>query len=65
MPIRRLLIANRGEVALRIIRAAADLGFTTVAVAPSDDAESLHVRRADEAVELSGSGVAAYLDVGA
>lgn len=63
MPIRRLLIANRGEVALRIIRAAADLGITTVAVAPPDDAESLHVRRADETVELSGKGVVAYLDV--
>ena len=62
MPIRRLLIANRGEIALRIMRAAAELGIETVAVAPADDAGSLHVRRADRRVELPGAGVAAYLD---
>jgi len=64
MLIRRLLVANRGEIALRVIRAAAHRGITTVAVAPPDDFESLHVRRADEAVELPGSGVGAYLDIG-
>lgn len=57
-----LLIANRGEVAVRIARAAAELGIRTVAVFSRDDAASLHVRRADAAVALSASGPAAYLD---
>ncbi|AFK56195.1 acetyl-CoA carboxylase family protein [Tistrella mobilis] len=59
---RRILIANRGEIAIRIARAAAELGIPTVAVAPRDDARSLHTRRADQAVELPGVGAAAYLD---
>ncbi|CUR44568.1 Biotin carboxylase [Alloalcanivorax xenomutans] len=62
MTISRLLIANRGEVAVRIARAAADLNIATVAVYPEDDATSLHTRLADQAVALEGRGVAAYLD---
>ncbi|WP_416391631.1 ATP-grasp domain-containing protein [Alloalcanivorax xenomutans] len=62
MTISRLLIANRGEVAVRIARAAADLNIATVAVYPEDDAASLHTRLADQAVVLEGRGVAAYLD---
>jgi pyruvate carboxylase len=58
-----LLVANRGEIAVRILRAAAELGIRTVAVFSEDDAQSLHTRRADEAHPLSGVGVAAYLDV--
>lgn len=65
MPITRLLVANRGEIAVRILRTAAALGLRTVAVAPADDAGSLHVRRADDAVRLAGAGPAAYLDVAA
>jgi acetyl/propionyl-CoA carboxylase alpha subunit/acetyl-CoA carboxylase carboxyltransferase component len=61
--VKKVLIANRGEVAIRIARAVAELGLESVAVYPDDDARSLHVRRADEAVRLSGRGVAAYLDV--
>ncbi|MGA7873028.1 MAG: biotin carboxylase N-terminal domain-containing protein, partial [Candidatus Binatus sp.] len=57
-----LLIANRGEIAIRIIRAAAEMGIRTVAVFPDDDATSLHTRKADEARRLSGVGAAAYLD---
>ena len=58
-----LLIANRGEIAIRIAAAAADLGVRTVALYSRDDARSLHVRRADEAVALDSSGVSAYLDI--
>ena len=62
MGIRSLLIANRGEVAVRIIRAARELGIRCVAVYPSDDATSLHTQMADDHVPLSGRGVNAYLD---
>ena len=58
-----LLVANRGEIAIRIIRAAADLGIRTVAVYSQDDAESLHTRVADEARLLEGRGAMAYLDM--
>ena len=64
MTTRRLLIANRGEVALRIMRTAAELGYATVALYSDDDADSLHVSRADVAARLAGRGAAAYLDVG-
>ena len=57
-----VLIANRGEIAVRIIRTAKELGLQTVAVYPADDAQSLHVSIADCAVELPGRGAAAYLD---
>jgi len=60
--IARLLIANRGEIAIRIARAAADLGIGTVAVYADDDAKSLHTRMADQAVSLGAVGVPAYLD---
>ena len=58
-----LLIANRGEIAVRIARAGAELGLRTVAVFAEDDALSLHVRAADEALPLTGTGAAAYLDI--
>ena len=57
-----LLIANRGEIALRIIRTATELGIQTVAVYAEDDAEGPHVHAADEAIGLPGTGPAAYLD---
>ncbi|MBA4181063.1 MAG: carbamoyl-phosphate synthase large subunit [Anaerolinea sp.] len=65
MSISRLLIANRGEVAVRLIRSAAELGITTVAVYSTDDASSLHVALADITVPLEKSGAAAYLDMDA
>ena len=63
MSVTRLLIANRGEIAIRVARAAAEVGLPTVAVYSEDDARSLHTRRADEARALRGTGAAAYLDV--
>lgn len=57
-----LLIANRGEIALRIIRTATELGIRTVAVYAEDDADSPHVHAADEAIGLPGAGPGAYLD---
>ncbi len=60
--IQSLLIANRGEIAIRIARAAAELGIRCVAVYAEDDSQSLHPRKADLAVPLNGRGAAAYLD---
>jgi acetyl/propionyl-CoA carboxylase alpha subunit len=57
-----LLVANRGEIAVRILQTAAAMGIRTIAVHAEDDGDNLHVRRADEAVGLTGSGPAAYLD---
>ena len=57
-----LLIANRGEIALRIIRTATELGIRTVSVYAEDDADSPHVHAADEAIGLPGAGPGAYLN---
>ena len=53
-----LLIANRGEIACRIIRTARRLGVRTVAVFSDADAKALHVRMADEAVHIGPSPAA-------
>lgn len=63
MPFQRLLIANRGEIAVRIARAAAELDIPSVAIYSEDDAASLHLRKADQAVPLRGRGASAYLDI--
>ena len=58
----KVLIANRGEVSIRVARALADLGVASVAVFSTDDSTCLHTVRADAAVALPGAGAAAYLD---
>jgi acetyl-CoA carboxylase biotin carboxylase subunit len=64
MPLfRRILIANRGEIALRVIRTAREMGIETVAVYSDADRAALHVRKATRAVHLGGSAPAeSYLD---
>jgi acetyl/propionyl-CoA carboxylase alpha subunit len=62
--IKKLLIANRGEIAVRVIRTAREMGIRTVSVYSEADAESIHVRMADESVCIGDSQPSAsYLDI--
>jgi len=66
MTIRKLLIANRGEIAVRIIRAARELGLATVQVHSKADRDSLAVRLADEAIDIGPPQASkSYLNQGA
>ncbi|MCK5535083.1 acetyl-CoA carboxylase biotin carboxylase subunit, partial [bacterium] len=61
---KKILIANRGEIALRIIRACKELGIKTVAVHSEADTSSLHVRFSDESVCIGpGPSAKSYLDI--
>ena len=62
MSFKRVLIANRGEIAIRIARSLADLGITSVAIYSEDDQDALHPCKADQAVAIPGRGSAAYLN---
>src|SRR5579872_6494979 len=62
--IRRVLIANRGEIAVRVIRACREMGIETVAVYSEADTESMHVEQADTAVCIGPPpGRRSYLDM--
>ena len=60
---KKILIANRGEIAIRIAKSSKDLGLKTVGVFSEDDADSLHISRMDESFQLKEKGVQAYLDI--
>jgi len=61
--LRKILIANRGEIAVRIIRACAEMGIRSVAIYSDADRYSLHVKKADEAYSLGADPLAGYLNV--
>ncbi len=61
--IKKILIANRGEIAVRIIRACKEMGIKAVAVYTDADSHALHVKKADEAYNIGPESVAGYLNV--
>ncbi|MBI5461486.1 MAG: acetyl-CoA carboxylase biotin carboxylase subunit, partial [Gammaproteobacteria bacterium] len=60
--IQKILIANRGEIAVRIVRACGEMGITSVAIFTDADRHALHVKKADEAYNIGPDSVAGYLN---
>ncbi len=60
--IEKILIANRGEIAVRIVRACAEMGITSVAIYTDADRHSLHLKKADESYNIGPDSVAGYLN---
>jgi pyruvate carboxylase subunit A len=60
---KKVMVANRGEIAIRIIRACRELGIPTVTIYTEQDANALHVVKADQAISVSPGPVAGYLDI--
>ena len=58
-----LLIANRGEIAVRLAATARDQGYAVITIYPEDDAACAHVAAGDTAIQIPGVGAAAYLDI--
>ena len=64
MMFKKILIANRGDVALRVLRACKELNIQTVAIHSTADSEAMHVRLADETVCIGGpSSSESYLNI--
>ncbi|MFN8590730.1 MAG: acetyl-CoA carboxylase biotin carboxylase subunit [Thermomicrobiales bacterium] len=63
LPFRTVLVANRGEIAVRIIRAARDLGLSTVALFGDGEEHDFHVRLADDAFRIPSASAIPYLDI--
>ncbi len=61
--IKKILIANRGEIAVRIVRACSEMGIKSVAIYAEPDRHALHVKKADEAYNIGPDSVAGYLNV--
>ena len=60
---KRILIANRGEIAIRVSQTLSVMGIESFVVYAEDDSKSLHTKKADVAIPLKGKGVKAYLDI--
>tara|TARA_B100000902_G_scaffold63601_1_gene70346 strand:+ start:1856 stop:5230 length:3375 start_codon:yes stop_codon:yes gene_type:complete len=60
---KKVLIANRGEIAIRIARTCSDLGLKTIGIYSEDDSNSLHLSKVDEAYQIDGKGAQAYLNI--
>lgn len=60
-PFQKLMIANRGEIAVRVARSASDLGIKTVAIFSEDDKHSGHLHGCHQQLPLQGIGATAYL----
>lgn len=60
--IKKILIANRGEIAVRIVRACAELGIKSVAIYSDADRHALHVKKADEAIHIGTDPIQGYLN---